>query len=423
MTHSAHLPVIEAGPGTIRRLCCGTSNDVDAEFSEIHAAALGAVDDRVALVDGRPVTVGVLWRDVLRSLDCGSAGASKEMVVVHPSWWPATRVGVVASAASHSVARPRSWLLTRASSAPPETTVVVEIAERLVAVTGDEVVAVPRRADPRRVADDVAGVIAAMRRGAASVVLIDAPDTLAGASGSAALIAAAIRAANDGRATVTIDDDRFVRLARSAQLPPAQPGEVTVGPQGVRLRARVLSGLAVASAFLAAVVPAWATLSRPGAPRAEVSHAGAVPAEKAETTILVEGRITLAVPANWSIQRVVGGPGSARVQVTSPADPEVALHITQTPVPGETLDGTAQRLKRAIDAEPDAVFVDFNPSGVSAGRPAVTYREMRAGHHVRWTVLLDGVVRISIGCQSRPGGEDAVRDVCEQAVRSAHAFG
>jgi type VII secretion-associated protein (TIGR03931 family) len=53
----------------------------------------------------------------------------------------------------------------------------------------------------------------------------------------------------------------------------------------------------------------------------------------------------------------------------------------------------------------------------------VTYREVRASHQVRWTVLLDGAVRISVGCQSRPGGEDAVRDVCEQAVRSAHAIG
>ena len=67
------------------------------------------------------------------------------------------------------------------------------------------------------------------------------------------------------------------------------------------------------------------------------------------------------------------------------------------------------------------MFVDFNPSGNSAGRPAVTYREVRASHQVRWTVLLDGTVRISLGCQSRPGGEDAVRDACEQAVRSAHA--
>jgi type VII secretion-associated protein (TIGR03931 family) len=142
---------------------------------------------------------------------------------------------------------------------------------------------------------------------------------------------------------------------------------------------------------------------------------------KTPTTYLVEGRVALTVPADWPTQRVVGGPGSARVQVTSPSDPEVALHVTQSPVAGETLSGTAERLKRAIDAEPAGVFVDFNPYGTSAGRPAVTYREVRAGHQVWWTVLLDGVVRISVGCQSRPGGEDAVRDVCEQAVRSAHA--
>ncbi|MDT5145569.1 MAG: hypothetical protein QOC58_214, partial [Mycobacterium sp.] len=51
------------------------------------------------------------------------------------------------------------------------------------------------------------------------------------------------------------------------------------------------------------------------------------------------------------------------------------------------------------------------------------YSEVRAGHHVRWSVFVDGPVRISIGCQSRPGHEDAVREVCEQAVRSARAIG
>lgn len=412
MTPAAHRPVIEAGPGTIRRLCCGTDNDVDAERSEVRVAVLDAVDDRIAMVDGRPVAVAALWRDLLRSLDCGTAGASEAMVVVHPSWWPAARVGVV-TAANNSVARPRSWLLARASSAAPETAVLVEISERLVVVTGDGVVAVPRRADAHSVADEVAGVIVGMRRGAAATVLIDAPRTVAGAPGVAASIAAAIRDADSGQATLIIDDDRMAQLARSAQSPPERPPEAAAGSQGMRSRARVLAGIAVAASLLAAAVPAAATLG----------HPGKQPSEQAATTFLVEGRVALTVPANWSVQRVVGGPGSARLQLTSPADPEVALHVTQTPVPGETLDGTAQRLKRAIDAEPDGVFVDFNPSGVSAGRPAVTYREVRAGHHVRWTVLLDRAVRISIGCQSRPGGEDAVREVCEQAARSAHAFG
>jgi type VII secretion-associated protein (TIGR03931 family) len=156
-------------------------------------------------------------------------------------------------------------------------------------------------------------------------------------------------------------------------------------------------------------------LGRPSPPASRIS------AQIAPTTFLVEGRVALTVPANWPTQRVLAGPGSARVQITSPSDPEVALHLTQTPVAGETLSGTAERLKRAIDVEPAGVFVDFNPAGSSAGRPAVTYREVRAGHQVRWSVFLDGAVRISVGCQSRPGGDNAVREVCEQAVRTAHA--
>jgi hypothetical protein len=35
-------------------------------------------------------------------------------------------------------------------------------------------------------------------------------------------------------------------------------------------------------------------------------------------------------------------------------------------------------------------------------------------------VLLDGAVRISIGCQSAAGAEHNIAAVCEQAVRSVH---
>jgi type VII secretion-associated protein (TIGR03931 family) len=431
MTHCA---VIEAGPGVIRRLCCGTSMVVDVEMSEIYAAALAAIDDPVALVDERPVSVASLWRDALRSLDCGNADAPKTMVVVHPSWWPASRVGVVTAAAAKTgadgvdhlngiVARPRSWLLTQASNAAPEATVVVEIAERLVSITGDlqegEVVAVPRRTETQPIAEEaeeVASVIASISRETTSVVLIDAPSTVAGATAVATLIAAAMRDANSGRAVVVIDDARLPLLVRAAQSPQDEPSGPAAGASDVRSRAWKLSGLAAAGVVLAAAVPAVATTT-------PVGRHGVPATERQPTTFLVEGRVALTVPANWPMQRVVDGPGSARVQVTSPSDPELALHVTQSSVPDETLTGTAERLKRAIDAEPAGVFVDFNPSGTSAGRPAVTYREVRAGHHVRWTVLLDGAVRISIGCQSRPGGEDAVREVCEQAVRSAHAFG
>lgn len=412
---SEHRAVIAAGPGSVRRLCCGTNLGDDGEMTEVIRAALDAIDDRVALVGERPVTVDALWEAALRSATCA---ARDGMVVVHPSWWSSARVGVVTAAAARMAGevwtRPRSSVLKQASRAQPA--VVVEIAERLVAITGSETTAVPRNAEPRSVADRVAGVIAGM---VPAALLIDTPGAVAGAPALAALIADAVR--GSGRKApdiVEINDIRLYRLARSA----VPGGPVTSAPAAtapaadLRSRARTLSGLGAAAIVVALAAPAAITMGRTPVVAPKQVDAAA-------TTFLVEGRVALSVPATWPTQRVVTGPGSARVQVTSPADPEVALHITQSPVAGETLSGTAERLKRAIDAEPAGLFVDFNPSGTSAGRPAVTYREIRPGHHVRWAVLLDGPVRISVGCQSRPGDEGAVRDACEQAVRSAHAIG
>lgn len=413
---SGHHTVIATGPGKVRRLCCGTSRVAD-ETAEILDAALDAIDDQVALVDGSPVAVDWLWRTGLRSLDCRNMHAQNTIQIVHPSWWPSSRAGVMTAAAaalSDDVAvRPRSWLLRKASNARPDAVVVVEIAERLVAVTADDVVAVARRGEPCSVAQETARLIGETADGTTTTVLIDVPGSVPGAQQLATLIAGRLRRSR--QTVVLIDDARLSRLALSAspevrdEVLPAQSG---VDAHRVRSRVEMVGGLS-AAVVLAAMAAAIAV----------GGHRGVAPGTAPSTTFLVEGRVALTVPANWPTQRVVTGPGSARVQVTSPADPEVALHITQSPIPDETLAATADRLKRAIDAEPAGVFVDFNPSGVTAGRPAVTYREVRARHHVRWTVLVDGSVRISVGCQSRPGNEDAVRDACTEAVRSARAIG
>jgi type VII secretion-associated protein (TIGR03931 family) len=411
-----HRTIIATGPGTIRRLCCGTGVVAGDRPSEILRAALDTIDDQVALVDGRPVAVDSLWRTALRSLKCGNANEQNTIQVVHPSWWPSSRVDVVAAAAatlSDDVqVHPRSWLLRQASNAEPEAVVLVEIAERLVAIAGDDVVAVPRGAESHSVAEAIVRLIGEMTGGTTTAVLIDVPGAVAGAQALATLIATRLR--RGGRPVVEIGDARLARLTVSATFKAQDklPRPQSVDAGHVRSRARMLGGLAAAAIVLAATVPAMAA----------VGHRGVPPVSTPPTTFLVEGRVALTVPADWPTQRVVTGPGSARVQVTSPSDPEVALHITQSPIPDETLSATADRLRRAIDTEPAGVFVDFNPSGATAGRPAVTYRELRASHHVRWTVLVDGSVRISVGCQSRPGGEDAVRDVCEQAVRSARAI-
>jgi type VII secretion-associated protein (TIGR03931 family) len=96
--------------------------------------------------------------------------------------------------------------------------------------------------------------------------------------------------------------------------------------------------------------------------------------------------------------------------------------VTQSRVALSSLDATADFLKSAIDAAPAGIFVDFNPSDLSAGHPAVTYREVRTGHDIRWTVWVDKAVRVSIGCQSGSGHRDVVRQECGLAVRSARVL-
>lgn len=110
--------------------------------------------------------------------------------------------------------------------------------------------------------------------------------------------------------------------------------------------------------------------------------------------------------------------------MVSPTAPQLVLHVTQAPAAGDSLTAIAEPLQRALqraDAEMPGVFVDFNPAGISAGRPAVTYREVRDGRHVDWTIVVDRGLRIGIGCQSEPAGEATLRRACEAAVRSAHA--
>ncbi len=73
--------VIEVGPGTIRGV-----NEVRPEWV---SAALDCVDDEVALLDDRPVSVCDVWHDVMSA----TAGSGADTVVlVCPAWWSAARI-------------------------------------------------------------------------------------------------------------------------------------------------------------------------------------------------------------------------------------------------------------------------------------------------------------------------------------------
>lgn len=376
----SHRAVIEAGPATIRRLCCA------AVESEGAAAALEWIDDPVALVDGQPRELPELLRSVMT---CPESVDSIE--IIHPSWWPARRVQLFAATAEaladHVTTRPRSQL-------HPDAVVVVEIADALVAITGAGTVAEPRIGAP----DDIAEAVARRARDQGAVV-IDAPVSVGGAAALATMIAERL----PGACRI------FEELPVSA--PPSSPPV----PQPLEpARTGRRSWMPPAAAAAALGVVALGLRVHPDAPAAVTR------------TYLVEGRVAVQVPAGWPVRRVAAGPGTARMEVASPTDPQLVLHLTQAPAAGDTLAAVAEPLQRALevaDAETPGVFVAFDPDGSSAGRPAVTYREIRDGREVDWTVLVDGAVRIGIGCQSRPGGDDVLRPVCEQAVRSARGVG
>ena len=354
--------------------------------------AVDGIDDPVVLLDDRPVGVADLWRSLIST----TLGTHRDsVVVVHPSWWSRARVNRVigattAAAASGVVAMSRSELLRRGH---PETGPVIEIAGELVAVCSGSTTRVLDRADLGPVVDAVVALAGS------DVVLLDAPPGIPGSAHTAALIRKAL-----SRNGFTVCDVDVADCAADVVRPRQAVGA-----------ARLL--LAVTAAILVVGVGVGVGVGVARRPTVALPPVNPDPVGRAE--ILVEGRIAVGVPPGWIAERVTGGPGSRRVQVSSAADADLALHITQTYAPETTLAQAAAVLRRGIAEQAAGVFVDFNPADDVAGRPAVTYREIRAGRIIRWVIVLAGPTKISIGCQSAPDRQDAIRAACEQAVRSA----
>ncbi len=390
--------VIEVGPATIRG-----PNDVRPEWV---STALDCIDDEIALLDDRPVSVRDVWDDVMSAV----AGAGVDTaVVICPGWWSSARIDRAREAAH--IAAPEVVVLERIGllreGVSAETT-IVEITSDLAVVSflGTIGAVVPLRAESAADAEAVTLAIGAPAR-----VLVDAPTTVLGAQFLASKIADQLRAIG---VRVRIADDDWIMRAAATKRSVCQVPQADVVARGFgifrdRKAVAALSGILIVVVLCVGFAAAYDSSSD--------SHAGDMP-----MTLLVEGRIGVMVPATWTARRITSGPGSARVQVVSPVDGEVALHITQSVVSQPSnLAMTADSLRTALADAADGVFVDFNPSDRRADRAAVTYREIRPERHVAWTVLVEGTVRIAVGCQSAPGREHLVRVACDRAIRSAHA--
>ena len=369
--------VVEVGPQTVR--------GPNAAPREWISVAIECIDDQIAVLGERLVEVALLWNDILQVI----AGEHTEaLVLVFPTWWSSARVVLVAEAA-HSIAA-EVVVLQRASvlGADSDAT-VIELSEEFVVMAppGSEVTVLARGEHDVAAALDAAGSI-----------LVDVP---ADVSPLGPTITTQLRAA--GIPVAHSDRHRLLRAVRAA-LPDRGAGD---RPRPGRRTVAVLAG-AVLSA--AAVGGGWAAQSLSGHPPADMSSA-----------LLVEGRVAVRVPAHWVVERITAGPGSARLRVSAPTADATALHITQSVgATSTTIAQAAESLRRALESELPAVFTDFDPAGLVGGRPAVTYREQRAGSETIWAVVVDGAIRIAVGCQSPPAHRDAIDDACVRAVQSAH---
>ena len=384
---STAVTVVEVGPAGVQVLRGPSAARPDEAMV---SAVLDGIDDDVALFDERTVAVAELMRAVMSSI----LGDSRDPVaIVHPSWWSRARIDLVVrslGATRKVVAVSRSEVARAAGQAGP----VIEIAEECVAVAGPGL-----RVFGRGNIESVAAVAA--ESGQPGDVLLDAPAGIAGSAQTAEGLRVALAAR--GRSARDVD------VAAMA------------GAVPVRRRARglVATFLAVSGVLAALVLPDGREMV--GAAVATLRPDGGAPAPTAVN--LVEGRIVVEVPPHWNVERVRSGSGSRRVQVDSPTDADIALHITAAYTPGSTLARAAEVLGDAVAAQTPGVFVGFRSAVEVAGRPAVTYREVRAGRVVDWSVVLSGSTRIGIGCQSAPDRTEVVRGACEQAIRTARELG
>jgi type VII secretion-associated protein (TIGR03931 family) len=384
--------VLEVGPTTV----AGHSQ----VSPELVAAAFEFIDDELGILDDQVVAAQDLW-NALMSAHLGSGVDTA--VLICPTWWAQSRIDRVrtaaCTAAATAVVLQRTAMLRAGMT--QRRSAIIEIAPEFVVVTppagGNSVLS--RRDRPAVLAGEVLALVGA------SAMLVDVP---AGVLDAEPLAQAIADRAHSVGVAVVFADEYSVRRAVCALR--AEPGDIAT--RDTSARAKKDHRRAVAALASVASTVAFGLLVRPdgGGPAGDTMR------------LLVEGRVGVMVPAAWTVQRVTSGPGSARVEIVSPSNADVALLVTQSsPTDGEGLAATADVLLAALALEPEGVFIDFNASGHRAGKDAVTYREVRVSRHVTWAVFTDGAVRIAIGCQSAPGGEDLIRTACDQAIGSAHA--
>ena len=398
---------------------------------------LESVDQMSVVADGRREHLRQVWRRVFAGLDLP---AGRPLVVGHPSTWGPRRASTLADLGDGRAPvalLPRAVLVARSHAdltvrrcAVVETTHLprppadpghprpawwdVQIVGRgpdgwviersgLIRPGADRAPRSSPNADGLDIIDDSVEAV---------FVDGDRPDEVSAAIGVIAGHAVAGR-------VVAVDRELVVRLGHrtgGADEDTMAPGPDPGPPDPLRVGAtRRRSGTLLAAAVMAILVVG-------GAIGVGLWQRGTAP--DAASTEVGLGRATLTVPGDWrqSEQQTPSGsaddPSTTRAVFVDPDDGRRIIAVLTEVRAGSTRESVAGSLRNRIEQRGDDVVTEFSAATRFGGRDVIGYRESPAsGGAIRWYVVVDDGLQISIGCQAGTAAESP-DDECAAAVRS-----
>ncbi|MBF6474214.1 MULTISPECIES: type VII secretion-associated protein [Nocardia] len=125
------------------------------------------------------------------------------------------------------------------------------------------------------------------------------------------------------------------------------------------------------------------------------------------------GRIRFQVPPGWRVAPSPEG-GRARVDVVPEVGARQRITMMQTPLAaGSGYEQVAAKLETQIAQRPPGVLTDLKRDVVFGGRSGLAYSESPGdGSTVRWHVLLEHGIQVSIGCQYAGDGWSQLETPC-----------
>ncbi|WP_280311317.1 type VII secretion-associated protein [Nocardia abscessus] len=181
--------------------------------------------------------------------------------------------------------------------------------------------------------------------------------------------------------------------------------------------AAIVAVVAVALAVVGAVVfSGRADDGATAAPGNEAAPTSATPPPVGTSTGAAPeefGRIRFQVPPGWRVAPSPEG-GRARVDLVPEAGARQRITMMQTPLAaGSGYAQVAAKLEAQIAQRPPGVLTDLKRDVVFGGRSGLAYSERPGdGSTVRWHVLLESGIQVSIGCQYAGDGWGQLETPC-----------